>query len=517
MKLTPTDEQQAIIDSTEKTSENLMVQAYAGAAKTTSLEMLSQKIKTPSLALAFNKSIKTEMAKRMSSIVTVQTLNGLGHSSIMRALPGVSFRLEDKKLGKLVSEVMKQFSWEGAEEDWDLVRSIASQAMQRGIVPGDKGAMPLTLDSPEEWREIASAIGAPTDYVEALIDMAREVVEQNISLARQGIISFDDQLYFSLAVLGAKGYPKFPFVLVDEAQDLSPLNHAMIGQAIRPGGRFIVVGDPCQAIYAFRGADSDSMKRLAALRPSWLRLPLATTFRCPKIVVARNVEHAPGFNAFHSNPEGEFISFPPGSEWSIYDLMDLNPDGAPMAILCRNNAPLVSLAFKLLRRRIPVNMLGRDIGQGMTALSRKLFPDGMERASMIRVLDDWQLSETSSLMANGKEEQAERVDDQAESLKALLDFPETTDGRSLRGEIKKLFAPSSERGSSITLSTIHRAKGLEWDLVVNLDPWRIPSKFAKRAAQQGDDTQLRQELNLKYVLETRTKRVLVNADIGDFK
>jgi hypothetical protein len=44
----------------------------------------------------------------------------------------------------------------------------------------------------------------------------------------------------------------------------------------------------------------------------------------------------------------------------------------------------------------------------------------------------------------------------------------------------------------------------------------MPSKSAREAALRGDDTDLQQEFNLKYVAETRTKNVLIHADIDDF-
>jgi len=64
----------------------------------------------------------------------------------------------------------------------------------------------------------------------------------------------------------------------------------------------------------------------------------------------------------------------------------------------------------------------------------------------------------------------------------------------------------------VKVGTYHRAKGLEWDVVIHLDPHRLPSKYAKTPSQ------LEQENNLLYVIETRAKRVLIHAalDQSDF-
>ena len=116
----------------------------------------------------------------------------------------------------------------------------------------------------------------------------------------EGLISFDDQIYMSAMFHGV--FPRFSVTMVDEAQDLSPLNHIMIQKTA--AGRIIAVGDAKQAIYAFRGADSNSMQNLRKLRKEWIDLPLATTFRCPTLIVNRQQDHAPGFTAFHTNPQG---------------------------------------------------------------------------------------------------------------------------------------------------------------------------------------------------------------------
>lgn len=81
------------------------------------------------------------------------------------------------------------------------------------------------------------------------------------------------------------------------------------------------------------------------------------------------------------------------------------------------------------------------------------------------------------------------------------------------GEIRWYLTQLFERSAGhVVLSSIHRAKGLEWDVVLHLDPWRIPSKFA-----QQNPAQMKQELNLRYVAETRTKRLLIEANLEDFE
>lgn len=512
LEISPTPEQEAIV-SAAGGPDSLMVRAYAGAAKTTTLQLAAPQVKVPALALAFNRKIAEELKPRLPGQFVVRTLNGLGHQAWARSIPGqVSVKLDDRKLGKLVTQIASERRVELANGQWDSLRQLVSGAMQAGLVPKDAGH-PLVADTPEAWEDIASGLWIDKADAGLLIDLARDVLEESNRLARQGLISFDDQVYCPVVLGGA--WPQFPVLFVDEAQDLSPLNHAMIRLASRPDAKLVVVGDPRQAIYAFRGADSKSMDTLGGLRPEWVRLPLATTFRCPKAIVARQQEHAPGFKAWHTNIEGRVERFPTAEVggWNWQRLAGL---GAGPAVLCRTNAPLMSLAFKLIRRGIGPVMLGRDIGKGLIGLTKKIAArDDTSAESVMAGLRDWQDREESLARANqAPDSKLESIADRAECIRAVLEGSGCRDAGELRAMLARLFEKVS---GQVTLSSIHRAKGLEWPVVMHLDPWRIPSKSAKAAAARGDPSGLEQEYNLQYVAETRTKDILVLANLEDFR
>lgn len=521
----PTEEQEAVVNAVRHSRESVLIRAYAGAAKTTTLTLAAQAIRIPGLALAFNRHIKAELAKKFPANFVVQTMNGLGMQSLGRALPGTTLRVDDKKLGRLVSEVAREFKVELADDQWGQVRQLVSMAQASGLVPDrfNNGRDALQDDSPDWWLEAADELFLEEDSRDMLLELAHEVLERDIEEALRGTISFDDQVYVSCCIAGK--FPQFPLLMVDEAQDLSPLNHAMVQKSVRPDGRLIVCGDPRQAIYGFRGADYTSIDKLKALRRDWIELPLTQTFRCSKAVVARQQDHAPGFRAAEANAEGLFLKLPQaGGEatfetdsagWSWSDVEQHVPRSGSAAVLCRNNAPLLSLAFKLLRRRIPVVMLGRDIGQGLVALVKKVASQGdLPIASFAELLAAWKEKEIALATANGREEKIDGIVDKVECLEAVMSYVEVKDVASLKREITALF--SRETGQ-VTLSSIHKAKGLEWDVVLLLDPWRIPSKQARREAAKGNEGPLQQEWNLKYVAETRSKNVLIHASVEDFE
>src|SRR5215469_7968242 len=149
-----TDEQQAIIDATANTKENILIQAYAGAAKTTTLTFAAQQIKVPGLAVAFNRSIKEELAKRFPGNFVIQTMNGLGYQAIMRAMPTVKFTLDQQKLSRIITNVLHDYKTEMHSDERGELRNYVSQIMQQGIVPGDRGT-PILADTEENWQKIA--------------------------------------------------------------------------------------------------------------------------------------------------------------------------------------------------------------------------------------------------------------------------------------------------------------------------------------------------------------------------
>lgn len=497
--MTPTPEQSAIIDAATQ-PQSLMINALAGTGKTTTLTMLAKALpRKPALALAFNKKIKEELEKRFPPNFEVMTLNGLGHRAWSFTINKRKMMIDANKLGRLSTEALKPFP--DSRPQWANIRALVVLAMQRGLVPSAfENAKGLLPDTPDSWSALDYEIDAGLTGEER--KLARRVLIASIEEGLKGCISFDDQIYLPVVFNGA--FPKFETVLVDEAQDLSPLNHQMLARVST--GKLIVVGDPRQAIYAFRGADHNSMDSLKTLRPDWIELPLNTTFRCPQSVVERQHLHAPAYRAAPTNPPGAIHDL--GTDpWTWPDIVDLAHPG-DIAILCRNNAPLVSMAFKLLRQNVGVNMLGRDIGRNLSTLVRKLSPDhGLSIDSFKVRLADWFESEHSKAEANDDATKMDSITDRHECVLAVIENRNPRNVKSLISELDNLFAHDS---GLVTLATGHKAKGLEWDTVLHLDPWRIPSRFAKK------ESELRQENNLRYVLETRTKHTLILASLKNF-
>lgn len=496
--MTPTPEQSAIIEAATQ-PQSLIVNALAGTGKTTTLTMLARALPAePALALAFNKKIKEELEKRFPKNFSVMTMNGLGHRAWSFTINKKQMLIDANKLGRLTNLALQPFP--ESRNQWGSIKTMVVMAMQRGLVPSQfQHARSLLPDTPATWEQLDYELDSGLSPDER--KLARKILIASIEEGFNGCISFDDQIYLPVVFSGA--FPRFPVVLVDEAQDLSPLNHEMLRKVA--AGKLIVVGDPRQAIYAFRGADHNSMTNLKALKKEWIELPLNTTFRCPQRVVDRQHVHAPQYRAAESNPMGEIVDLT-NNPWNADTLKPYAT--TELAILCRNNAPLLSMAFKLLRRGIGVNMLGRDIGKGLSSLCKKLSPDqSVHTTDFQLLLTNWFETERSKAEVNEDAAKIDSVTDRYECIQAVIDNRKPRTVRDLISELDNLFARDN---GLVTLATGHKAKGLEWDTVLHLDPWRIPSKWAKK------ESEIVQENNLQYVLETRTKHTLILANLKDF-
>lgn len=189
-----------------------------------------------------------------------------------------------------------------------------------------------------------------------------------------------------------------------------------------------------------------------------------------------------------------------------YSSADFPPNSA---ILCRNNSPLVSFAYTLLMRDIPCRILGRDIGKQLSDIVTKCRATNIE--DLIERLKSWRDREV--LRAEGESRSPERILDQHDCLRFFiqsLDHDSQTIA-SLLAKIDLMFTDDVALKNRVTLSSIHKAKGLEYPVVFILDRHLCPSKFAAQPWQQ------QQERNLMYVAITRSmdKLFYISSDCWD--
>lgn len=465
IKPEPTEEQQACIDAARSGAANLMINSYAGTGKTTTLELIEGAIPEEDiLYLAFNKAIVKEAQERFRPTTKVQTLNSLGYGVWRTAVVGklTMDELKNPKTPAIFREIVNELKAKDKKKAWDsyheVVRAIGL-AKSVGYIP-------------EQWTRLNQTKGLTSrdafhaqieeDLSPICADLIDAILFRSINASYKGWIDFDDQIYMS-ALFGGT-FPRYSRVLVDEAQDLNPVNHEMLRKLCK--GWSCAVGDPFQSIYGFRGAVTDGMSAIRQ-RFSMVEKTISYSFRCPRAVVEAARWRVPGYNWIKDGGHVEALTG-----------LDANDIHDNAAIICRNNAPLFRCAFRLLSLGRSVYIAGSDIGPKIVGIMRKLGPEELPRDSVIGQIEAWRQEKLAKAKAPGT------INDTADAMAVFASYGEDL-GKAI-AHVQWLFA---QRGT-IQLLTGHKAKGREWDIVYHLDPWLIGS---------GD-----QELNLSYVITTRS-------------
>lgn len=475
---------------------NAIVDAKAGSGKSTTGEEMVRRIPNKAhshVYLAFNKSIADEMKGRG---VNGRTFHSLTFSPVTRAR-GCS-NVDSNKLRLLIQDAVQneeQLGPAGYTPALNFMTKRDSQMYGNFIVrlvglARNAGIGCLCQNIPEVWQGLVDYHDLELDSESATFERAIELAMQLLEWSnRSALLDFDDLLYF--AVKDNISLPKFDYVFVDEAQDTNSIQRAILRKIMKPTSRLIAVGDPAQAIYGFRGADSNSMN-LIAQEFGCTELPLTVTYRCATSIVKYAQQWVPAIEAAPHAAEGLVRNVDQDWKHEDFKFDDL--------VVCRTSRPLVALAYQFLRARIPARVMGKDIGEGLKSLVKKMNAKGID--ALIDKLEDFTQREVAKALAKGSEAKAEAVKDKTDSVMCLIEGLEETNRTvpALLATIDELF---NERRSGVTLATIHKSKGLEANRVWWLNASACPAAWARQPWQK------QQERNLCYVAATRAKSELV--------
>lgn len=168
---------------------------------------------------------------------------------------------------------------------------------------------------------------------------------------------FDDLMQCCLTLLRedacclAAWQAQFRYILVDEFQDISPVQYKIVKLLATPEDNLFIVGDDDQSIYGFRGASPDSMMQFLADYPQAVQIPLAVNYRCHAEIVeaagrviTENIKRLPkDIQAVHSKGDGLELCMCPDEEalkkaFVEYLLQEQKEDTLTgSAIICRTN------------------------------------------------------------------------------------------------------------------------------------------------------------------------------------
>ncbi len=463
--MTFSPEQLAIFAWFKSGSGNLIVKARAGTGKTTTIKAAFEHAPEPRILYAvFNARNQKEAEQKITDErVDVKTLHSVGFAVIKSVWSDVVTGLEHSRQ---------------VEED----RAVAAGA---------------PFDRPETIAAITKLVGfAKNTYINPSVDDLRKISEEqdiecdvNIALRAiqaskikdaAGRISFNDMVWLPVANNWVR--PKYNLVCIDEAQDMNLPQLTMAKQS--SNGRVVVVGDDRQAIYGFRGAVQNGMGMMKmTLRAQ--ELGLTTTYRCPRSVVTLAAEIVPDYKCAPEAIDGEVLSV------SEFVMLGKLKEGD--AILSRLNAPLMPLALSLLRKNIPARIEGRDIGKQLVGMVRSMRARSVP--NFIEKVEAWRTKQCERLMkAKNAEKKIEQCGDIASTLIALAEGSKSV--ADIESRITSLFQDTESNSKpAVVLSTVHKAKGLEWQRVFLLSETFRQSKGGEEA-------------NIYYVALTRAQKSL---------
>jgi DNA helicase-2/ATP-dependent DNA helicase PcrA len=514
--------QLAVFEEIRSGQKNIVVKAVPGSGKTTTIVEAMKHVPNGRsvLAVAFNKSIAEEMKTRVPSGVTVLTLHSHGFRACGNAFNRGKVRLQmnankGRDLSRAVAFDMMA-PW-ARKREAVLLEEFASNNY-RAPGPADKAKIKDQVG--KEVREWADSVAkctslskgylADTDEkIDNVIDLHQIVpperaedrpmfIEQVIMALKAckddtTAVDFDDMIWFP--IVHGLAVPQFDEVFVDETQDLTPAQIALVLKSAKPakpsgggfGGRITAVGDDHQAIYQFAGSGDDSIDQVIAALGAKV-LPLSITYRCSKAVVevARTISD-------------EIIAAPNAVEGSVNAA---SPDRMISEvregdfILSRTNAPLMGYCLDLLKAGVRANIQGRDVGTKLTAVITRAKTDDVEK--MLEWLDAMTAREVARM--ERRERDTTQLTDTQACIHALAEG-ETTVGAIVM-KIEKLFADGDSK-ARVTLSTTHKAKGLERKRV-----WLLRDTYM-RTRPGDDDAEISvAEQNLFYVAVTRAQEDL---------
>jgi DNA helicase-2/ATP-dependent DNA helicase PcrA len=352
---------------------------------------------------------------------------------------------------------------------------------------------------------------------------------------RRGVIDFDDVLAHSIRELRRDAEFadtvrwRFRHLLVDEAQDLNPLQHALVDLLRAGRDDLFLVGDPSQAIYGFNGADPSLLVDVETRFPGIEVIRLPVNHRCTPQIVAAGVhvltvtdQPSPLVSNRADGPSVERIVADDEADEARHIaqfLLRCDPNlvrTGEVGVLARTNAQLGPIADALERAGLPVRRNATAQGSPLQAAVRQAAALGS--ASRLRgwahdILDappvPQSLRHRASDVRRGVADPDADGDPERRVAAAVLDFlREQTlgDGATFRAWVATTNPFDDASTDGVDLLTFHAAKGREWHTVVvtGVESSLVPHKSASTVGGRAE------EGRLLYVAFTRaTDRLLV--------
>lgn len=420
---------------------------------------------------------------------------------------------------------------------------LLATAARRQRLSADQ-ALLRDLASEVEWAKVSNV--HPDDYARVAAQRGRSVTGQDHETVGrvfssyedvkrgQGRMDMEDVLLLTAGMLAdderiaAQVRRQYKWFVVDEYQDVSPLQSALLDLWLGGRDEICVVGDPAQTIYSFAGANADYLREFPRKHANTTSVELVRNYRStPEVVEAANTLLAgslsQGVELRAQRPSGPTVSYTPRSDEvaeaeavaaAILRLRDAGRSLGQVAVLFRINAQSESFEEALSARGIPYVVRGAarffdrpEVREAVTRLrgAARSGEAGDDAASIPGAV-------AAILAGMGWTAEAPttrgQTRDRWESWQALVDQAiefASHDGATLNGFVDDLDRRAAEQhapvADGVTLATFHAAKGLEWDSVFlcGLQDGTLPITYADTPAA------IEEERRLLYVGMTRAR------------
>ena len=353
---------------------------------------------------------------------------------------------------------------------------------------------------------------------ETVKDERRQIDFEDVLLAAAGMVEAEPRVAQQVR-------EQYRFFVVDEYQDVSPLQHDLLQLWLGPRNDVCVVGDVSQTIYSFAGASPDYLLGFGSEHEDAVVLRLEQNYRSTPAIVAsanRLMRDRPGALTLRSaaertGPAPITTAYASDSAEaravanSIAAEITTGTKPESIAVLFRINVQSQVLETALADAGVPYLVRGssrffdqREVKEALMLLRGATVNTAIE--PLFKTVSDVLRSIGWS---QEPPETRGAVRDRWESLNALMHLAEDAPGgTSLRQFVDELFERQAGQHeptmSAVTLATLHSAKGLEWDSVylVGLAEGLVPISYAK------DPAAVEEERRLLYVGVTRARRAL---------
>jgi DNA helicase II / ATP-dependent DNA helicase PcrA len=509
-----------------------LVLAGPGTGKTTTMVgryawLLKEGVQPDDILVAtFSNKGAAEMRKRISDLtgldLTKQAV-GTFHSICFRML-GAPRMVTPKQRFEIAKSVAPQ--WKG--EYQDLLDSI-SLWKDTLVAPDQAGKLVASASSSERASAQAAALAYPA-YQRAL--------------KNQGLHDFGDLIIGAIQRLrrerkGSVSRPSWRYVMVDEYQDINPAQYTLIAELTSGHSNLWVVGDDDQSIYGWRGSDIRYITKFKSRRPDASVYRLEDNYRSTPVILRTSrslIEHNKKRLSKPLTPTRggrSPICFHAGRDaWAearwvvdtIGELLTAKADG-DVAILVRTNNQTVGFEGRLNQKGIPYQLQGAGgfwtvspVGSVMAGLARlegqtptwrgpsylqepldQVLKQAGSPGKKLRSAAELLEEKAPSSMSKEKKQEwvtgAHQLADMAENFATVSSFLEYAAQQRSAGQ------GSNER-ARVTVSTIHQAKGLEWDtvFVCGCEEGLLP---------HASNEDIAEERRLAFVAATRARNYLI--------